>query len=244
MVETGFALVIVDIATALYRTGFYGRGELPARQMYLAKCSRSLQKLAANRNTSFFYRGLLSLVFEIFSLNHNHRGLLLCCCRFGVAVVITNQVVAQVDGSAMFGGQQFKPIGGNIVAHASTTRAEERICQVISSLAEARFLISAEGGTDGRNCVYNPIISFLLHRRRGNCTQSEEFELLYICSGGYSSNVGGRTEEFPVSTGPWILTGPSPLSMTTAYPSALYSGNYGIGNCSVDRFIARNPITR
>ncbi|RZC62028.1 hypothetical protein C5167_023801 [Papaver somniferum] len=41
---------------------------------------------------------------------------------FGVAVVITNQVVAQVDGSAMFGGQQFKPIGGNIVAHASTTR--------------------------------------------------------------------------------------------------------------------------
>lgn len=42
--------------------------------------------------------------------------------QFGVAVVITNQVVAQVDGSAMFAGPQIKPIGGNIMAHASTTR--------------------------------------------------------------------------------------------------------------------------
>ncbi|CAH1441888.1 unnamed protein product [Lactuca virosa] len=66
--------------------------------------------------------------------------------EFGVAVVITNQVVAQVDGSAMFAGPQIKLIGGNIMAHASTTRlalrkgrGEERICKVISSprLAEA-----------------------------------------------------------------------------------------------------------
>ncbi|GAB2218525.1 hypothetical protein Droror1_Dr00001752 [Drosera rotundifolia] len=42
--------------------------------------------------------------------------------EFGVAVVITNQVVAQVDGSALFVGPQIKPIGGNIMAHASTTR--------------------------------------------------------------------------------------------------------------------------
>lgn len=42
--------------------------------------------------------------------------------QFGVVVVVTNQVVAQVDGSAMFAGPQFKPIGGNIMAHASTTR--------------------------------------------------------------------------------------------------------------------------
>lgn len=40
----------------------------------------------------------------------------------GVAVVITNQVEAQVDGSAMFAGPQVNPIGGNIMAHASTTR--------------------------------------------------------------------------------------------------------------------------
>nr|GEZ46574.1 DNA repair protein RAD51 homolog [Tanacetum cinerariifolium] len=79
--------------------------------------------------------------------------------EFGVAVVITNQVVAQVDGSAMFSGPQIKPIGGNIMAHASTTRlalrkgrGEERICKVISSMclaeAEARFQISTEGVND------------------------------------------------------------------------------------------------
>uniref|UniRef100_A0A166C187 DNA repair protein RAD51 homolog n=1 Tax=Daucus carota subsp. sativus TaxID=79200 RepID=A0A166C187_DAUCS len=126
MIETRFALVVVDSATALYRTDFSGRGELSARQMHLGKFLRSLQKLAD---------------------------------EFGVAVVITNQVVSQVDGSAVFSGPQIKPIGGNIMAHASTTRlalrkgrAEERICKVISSPclaeAEARFQITAEGVTD------------------------------------------------------------------------------------------------
>ncbi|CAN0901217.1 DNA repair protein RAD51 homolog [Linum grandiflorum] len=124
-----FALMIVDSATALYRTDFSGRGELSARQMHLAKFLRSLQKLAD---------------------------------EFGVAVVITNQVVAQVDGSAIFAGPQIKPIGGNIMAHASTTRlalrkgrGEERICKVISSPclaeAEARFQISPEGVTDAKD---------------------------------------------------------------------------------------------
>lgn len=37
-------------------------------------------------------------------------------------MVITNQVVAQVDGAAMFQADPKKPIGGNIMAHASTTR--------------------------------------------------------------------------------------------------------------------------
>lgn len=41
-----------------------------------------------------------------------------------MAVVITNQVVSQVDGSAVFAGPQIKPIGGNIMAHATTTRSK------------------------------------------------------------------------------------------------------------------------
>ena len=41
--------------------------------------------------------------------------------EFGVAVVVTNQVVAQVDGMT-FNPDPKKPIGGNIMAHASTTR--------------------------------------------------------------------------------------------------------------------------
>lgn len=61
--------------------------------------------------------------------------------EFGVAVVITNQVVAQVDGGMMsFNPDPKKPIGGNILAHASTTRlslkkgrAEQRICKIYDS---------------------------------------------------------------------------------------------------------------
>jgi DNA repair protein RAD51 len=73
-----------------------------------------------------------------------------------VAVVITNQVVAQVDGAAMFGGETKKPIGGHIMAHASTTRlslrkgrGETRICKIYDSPclpeSEAMYAIS-EGG--------------------------------------------------------------------------------------------------
>ena len=89
MSESRYAVVVVDSATAFYRTDYSGRGELSARQMHLAQFLRALLKLAD---------------------------------EFGVAVVVTNQVVAQVDGGAMFNADPKKPIGGNIMAHASTTR--------------------------------------------------------------------------------------------------------------------------
>ena len=77
--------------------------------------------------------------------------------EFGIAVVITNQVVAQVDGAAsMFSVDPKKPIGGNIIAHASTTRlylrkgrAESRICKIYDSPclpeSEAVFAILPDG---------------------------------------------------------------------------------------------------
>ena len=76
--------------------------------------------------------------------------------EFGVAVVITNQVVAQVDGAAMFQADAKKPIGGHIMAHASQTRlylrkgrGESRIMKVYDSPSlpesEAAYAIS-EGG--------------------------------------------------------------------------------------------------
>lgn len=79
--------------------------------------------------------------------------------EFGVAVVITNQVVAQVDGGAFMGGDTKKPIGGHIIAHASTTRismrkgrGESRILKIIDSpmLAEgeATFAITEAGIDD------------------------------------------------------------------------------------------------
>ncbi|KAL6542942.1 recombinase rad51 [Orobanche hederae] len=75
--------MIVDSATALYRTYFSGRGELSARQMLILEESSEISR-----------RGLMLLL----------------------------PVVAQVDGSAMFVGPQFKPIGGNIMALATMTR--------------------------------------------------------------------------------------------------------------------------
>ncbi|CAG9854770.1 unnamed protein product [Phyllotreta striolata] len=129
MSETRYALLVVDSATALYRTDYSGRGELSARQMHLAR----------------FLRNLLRLADE-----------------FGVAVVITNQVVAQVDGSAMFNADPKKPIGGNIIAHASTTRlylrkgrGETRMCKIYDSPclpeSEAMFAINPDGIGDAKD---------------------------------------------------------------------------------------------
>jgi RecA/RadA recombinase len=41
-------------------------------------------------------------------------------------VVYTNQVVAQVDGGSVFVADAKKPIGGHIMAHASTIRLSLR----------------------------------------------------------------------------------------------------------------------
>ena len=88
------------------------------------------------------------------------RHLLRMADEFGVAVLITNQVVANVDGgAALFQADAKKPIGGNIVAHASTTRlmlrkgrGENRVCKVYDSPclpeSEAMFAIKADGIND------------------------------------------------------------------------------------------------
>ena len=106
MCEHKFSLLIVDSATALYRTDYTGRGELSSRQMSLAKFLRNLQKIA-----------------------DEHK----------VVVVITNQVVATVDGNS-FAGNDKKPIGGHIMAHACQTRLylrksqrNNRICKIYDS---------------------------------------------------------------------------------------------------------------
>jgi len=44
--DCSYALLVVDSATALYRTDYSGRGELAARQMHLARFLRMLLRLA------------------------------------------------------------------------------------------------------------------------------------------------------------------------------------------------------
>lgn len=46
MSESRYALLVVDSATALYRTDYSGRGELSARQMHLARFLRTLLRIA------------------------------------------------------------------------------------------------------------------------------------------------------------------------------------------------------
>ncbi|KAK4058360.1 RecA recombinase Rhp51 [Microbotryomycetes sp. JL221] len=87
------------------------------------------------------------------------RHLLRLADEFGVAVVVTNQVVASVDNAPGAPADQKKPIGGNIMAHASTTRlalrkgrGAERIAKVVDSPclpeAEGKFQITATGIQD------------------------------------------------------------------------------------------------
>lgn len=127
MAEDRYALLVVDSATALFRTDYSGRGELSERQMQLAQFLRQLTRLAE---------------------------------EFGVAVVLSNQVVANPDGMS-FAKDATKPIGGNIIAHASTTRlrlkkgrGDTRICQVYDSPslpeAEATFGLGPAGVEDAK----------------------------------------------------------------------------------------------
>ena len=78
---------------------------------------------------------------------------------YGIACVITNQVVAKPD--AMSFGPQMAPIGGNIIAHASHTRlqlkkarGENRVCKVIDSPSiaesEASFSVGPAGVEDAK----------------------------------------------------------------------------------------------
>ena len=102
-----FCLLIVDSCTALYRTDFNGRGELSARQGHLGKFLRTLMRLAD----------------EVCFMQIKSNSALTLGLQYGVAVVVTNQVMSSPDASGgMYAANEKKPIGGNIMAHASTTR--------------------------------------------------------------------------------------------------------------------------
>ena len=79
--------------------------------------------------------------------------------QFNVAVFMTNQVMADPGGSSAFACDPRKPVGGNIIAHASTTRlyfkkgkGEQRICKIYDSPlvaeTECNFAISLGGIVD------------------------------------------------------------------------------------------------
>ena len=91
----------------MYRTDFSGRGELSARQAHLGKFLRTLQRLAD----------------EVYIVVLRTIVVRLTTTQYGIAVVITNQVMSNPDGAAgPYVANEKKPVGWNIIAHASTTR--------------------------------------------------------------------------------------------------------------------------
>lgn len=57
-----YSLLVVDSATALYRTDYSGRGELSARQMHLARFLRTLLRLADEVNLQFLQNQAFSFI--------------------------------------------------------------------------------------------------------------------------------------------------------------------------------------
>lgn len=70
-------------------------------------------------------------------------------CIYNIAVFITNQVTADPGASAMFGPVS-KPIGGHVLAHASTVRVflkkgrgEQRIAKIYDSPDVKALIVTA-----------------------------------------------------------------------------------------------------
>ena len=144
MVENRYALLVVDSATALFR---------------YAAIVVTLYPETAPLRTDYNGRGELSE--RQMQLGQFLRQLTRLAEEFGIAVVITNQVVADPGGMS-FAKDTNKPIGGNIIAHASTTRlklkkarGENRVCQVYDSPslpeAECTFALGAGGIEDAKD---------------------------------------------------------------------------------------------
>ncbi|VDD96318.1 unnamed protein product [Enterobius vermicularis] len=134
-----FKLLIVDSVMALFRVDYSGRGELAERQQKLGQMLSRLQRLS--RHLKLFQK-----IAE----------------EYNVAVFITNQMTADPGAGMTFQADPKKPIGGHILAHASTTRimlkkgrGETRIAKIYDSPDmpenEAMFAISVGGVIDAKD---------------------------------------------------------------------------------------------
>ncbi|CAK0793886.1 unnamed protein product [Prorocentrum cordatum] len=105
------------------------------------------------------YSGRGELAERQQALNGFFRKLRLLADQYGLAVVVTNQVMSSPDGGPAYMGPQVQPVGGHVIAHASQVRlairkgkGRNRICKVVDSPdtreAEAGFMISIGGIVD------------------------------------------------------------------------------------------------
>jgi meiotic recombination protein DMC1 len=118
-----------------------------------------VDSITALFRTDFSGRGELAERQQKLGKMMNH--LMKVAEEFGVAVYITNQVVADPGGGSVFVADPKKPVGGHVLAHASTTRlslrkgrGEQRICKIYDSPSlpetECVFAISEQGIVDAK----------------------------------------------------------------------------------------------
>ena len=89
-----YALLIVDSATALYRTDYSGRGELSARQMHLGRFLRTLLKLADEVSIKKYVHRMnnndnsIWLMMNLVNCGLVYRGLAWPCLHFCDPLII------------------------------------------------------------------------------------------------------------------------------------------------------------
>ena len=119
-----FRLLIIDSVMACFRVDFLGRGELSERQQKLGQFLDLLKKIAEGFNICVFMVCIAT-----------------CFNMFDTDELKTNQVQSDPGASALFASADGrKPIGGHVLAHASTTRlllrkgrGEERVAKIQDS---------------------------------------------------------------------------------------------------------------
>ena len=157
-IETGAALD--NIAYARANNTEHQQELLVAAGALLADDHFSLILVDSATNlfrTEFEGRGELSA--RQMALGKFLRHLAKLANEFGCGVVVSNQVVANPEGGMFAGANAQKPIGGNIMAHASTTRLALRkgrggnrvakiACSPTLPESEAQYSISDGGIVD------------------------------------------------------------------------------------------------
>lgn len=116
-----------------------------------------MDSITANMRTEFCGRGELAERQQ--KLGQLMARLRKIAEEFNCAVLVTNQVISDPSGGAMFVSDPKKPVGGHVMAHASTIRlsvrkgkAEQRLLKVVDSPnlpeAEASYAIGPNGIND------------------------------------------------------------------------------------------------
>ncbi|KAJ5177433.1 uncharacterized protein N7500_000132 [Penicillium coprophilum] len=122
-----YRLLVIDSIMNCFRVDYCGRGELADRQQ---KLNQFLMKLAHMAEGKRCCSVLFMAVWLILQL-----------AEFNVCVLMTNQVQSDPGANALFAGADGrKPVGGHVLAHASTTRVllrkgrgEERVAKIQDS---------------------------------------------------------------------------------------------------------------